>query len=100
MNDSDLFTDEEWKELAACLGLTHRQAEVVHQILAGRNDRQIASKLGISLPTVRAHLQRVFESQGVTDRTTLVIEIFKSFRTARGCGKHNCNDEDSMKDDL
>lgn len=80
MIESELFSSDEWGDLVSRLGLTSRQAEIVRLILAGRNDRQIAAELRISLPTVRAHLQRVFEVQGVSDRTALVIVVFKCFR--------------------
>lgn len=75
-----LFSDAEWERLVSELGFTSRQAELIDGILQGWSDQQIARELQISPHTVRAHLQRVFEAQGVTDRTALVVEVFKTFR--------------------
>ncbi|MCA9185920.1 MAG: helix-turn-helix transcriptional regulator [Pirellulaceae bacterium] len=75
-----LFSDAEWQRLVSDLGFTSRQAELIDGILQGWSDQQVARKLQISPHTVRAHLQRVFEAQGVTDRTALVVNIFRRFR--------------------
>lgn len=75
-----LFSDAEWERLVSELGFTSRQAELIDGILQGWSDQQIARELQISPHTVRAHFQRVFEAQGVTDRTALVVEVFKTFR--------------------
>lgn len=82
MDESELFSEQEWADLVSFLCLTRRQAEIVRLILKGQNDRRIASELKISVPTVRAHLQRAFKSLGVVDRTTLVVKVFRAFRNS------------------
>jgi len=49
--------------------LTEREREVLALVAEGLPNKLIAQRLGISEKTVKAHLTRVFERIGVTDRT-------------------------------
>lgn len=91
MDRPPLFDDEEWQRLVDSLSLTPRQAEVVALLLRGDSERQIAAKIGISPPTVRTHLQRVFAALEVPDRTMLVVEIFRRFRERTRKCRHCCH---------
>jgi DNA-binding CsgD family transcriptional regulator len=51
------------------LGLTQRQAEVLHLIWLGSSNADIAHTLGISEHTVRHHLEDVFRRLDVSSRT-------------------------------
>ena len=51
------------------LGLTDREAEVVHLASIGRSDREIAELLHISHRTVQKHLQRCYAKLGVRARS-------------------------------
>ena len=53
--------------------LTDREREVVLLVRAGLANKQIARRLGISDRTVKAHLTRVFQRIGVTDRTQAAL---------------------------
>jgi DNA-binding NarL/FixJ family response regulator len=53
--------------------LTRREREVLEQVAAGLPNKRIAQRLGISEKTVKAHLTRVFERIGVTDRTQAAL---------------------------
>ena len=53
--------------------MTPREREVLGLLARGRANKQIARELGISEKTVKAHLTRVFESIGVTDRTAAAL---------------------------
>jgi len=53
--------------------LTPREREVLGLLARGKANKQIARDLGISEKTVKAHLTRVFESIGVTDRTAAAL---------------------------
>jgi DNA-binding NarL/FixJ family response regulator len=53
--------------------LTTREQEVLQMLAAGLSNRAIARRLGISERTVKAHLTRVFQSLGVTDRTQAAL---------------------------
>ena len=53
--------------------LTPREREVPGALARGKANKQIARELGISEKTVKAHLTRVFESIGVSDRTAAAL---------------------------
>lgn len=50
-------------------GLTDRECEVLALVAAGRTNRQIARRLGISEHTVARHLSNIFNKLGVASRT-------------------------------
>lgn len=64
------------------LRLAPRQRDIAGCLLRGMSDKQIAQTIGISLPTVRTHLSRMFEKFKVTDRTQLVLRFVHVFREA------------------
>lgn len=49
--------------------LTDRELDVVELIVAGASNKHIARELGLSLATVKTHLQHVFHKLGVSSRT-------------------------------
>lgn len=51
--------------------LSQREAEVARCVARGLTDKEIARELGISLPSVRTYLQRVFDKLGVHRRAAL-----------------------------
>jgi DNA-binding CsgD family transcriptional regulator len=55
--------------------LTPRQKEIVAAILYGNSDRTIADELCISLPTVRTHVQTIYQKLGVSSRTQLARQL-------------------------
>ncbi|MBS1881155.1 MAG: response regulator transcription factor [Actinobacteria bacterium] len=54
-------------------GLTEREREVLELVAEGMPNKLIARRLEISEKTVKAHLTRVFERIGVTDRTQAAL---------------------------
>lgn len=52
--------------------LTERETEVLRCVSRGAANKEIAATLGISEPTVKAHLVHVFEKLGVENRTAAV----------------------------
>lgn len=57
-------------------GLTARQRELLGLVAAGHTNVQIARRLYISEPTVRKHLENIFEKLAVTSRTAAVARAF------------------------
>jgi DNA-binding NarL/FixJ family response regulator len=57
----------------ATLELTDREREVLDLVAEGLPNKLIARRLEISEKTVKAHLTRVFETIGVTDRTQAAL---------------------------
>ena len=53
--------------------LTGRQMEVLMEMCAGRNNREIAQRLNISENTIRAHSTSMFTLLGVRSRTEAVL---------------------------
>ncbi|MBI4886770.1 MAG: response regulator transcription factor [Acidobacteria bacterium] len=54
-------------------GLTPREAEIVEAIAAGDSNREIATRLDISLQTVKHHLTSVFDKTGTSTRLELAL---------------------------
>jgi DNA-binding NarL/FixJ family response regulator len=53
--------------------LSPREEQVLRMLSAGLSNRAIARRLGITERTVKAHLTRVFQILGVTDRTQAAL---------------------------
>jgi DNA-binding CsgD family transcriptional regulator len=64
---------------AALYGLTAAEAGVLESVVAGRTNAETAQALGISLATVKTHLQHVFDKTDVRRQTDLVALVY-SFR--------------------
>ena len=79
-----LFSDGEWAEVLKALGLPRQKCRVLAMLLEALEDKQIATRLGIGVPTVRSHMTGIFKRLGVADRAELVLHVFLEFR--RGCG--------------
>jgi DNA-binding CsgD family transcriptional regulator/PAS domain-containing protein len=58
--------------LIELFGLTMRETEVVSLLIGGLPPREIAARLGVSLPTVRAHLAHIFDKTGTRTQAGLV----------------------------
>jgi DNA-binding NarL/FixJ family response regulator len=57
-----------WQQPART-ALTDRELEVLQRVARGDANKHIARDLGISEPTVKAHLVHIFEKLGVDNRT-------------------------------
>lgn len=49
-----------------------RQSQILSLMAEGLSDKEIARKIGISYPTVRTHIDRVFRDYGLRNRTEAV----------------------------
>jgi DNA-binding NarL/FixJ family response regulator len=49
-----------------------RQAQIVSMVAEGQGDKEIALRLGLSVSTVRTHLQRLYRELGVHSRARAV----------------------------
>lgn len=59
--------------VAAKLGLTERQLEVVRLLARGQSNKAIARQLGVTEGTIKVHLLGVFRALNVRNRTAAVI---------------------------
>ena len=91
MSDANgaVFSEKQWKAILARVPpLSSRQQQICRLILRGMSDKQIAGGIGISVPTVRTHLERVFEKLDVQDRTELAMFLVRGFLS--GCRNVRC----------
>lgn len=51
------------------LGISPRELAVLHEIAAGRSNKEIAARLHVSPNTVKTHVARLFEKLGAKRRT-------------------------------
>ena len=56
-------------------GLTRREIEVMLQLDQGKTNQEIAAALHISLPTVKKHLEHIFNKLNVTHRTAAIARL-------------------------
>ena len=64
-------------EVRAKLHLTDREQEVLHWLVQGASNDEIATQLYISVATVKAHLTAIFNKLEVTSRTQAIIRALK-----------------------
>ena len=73
--------------VAERFGLSRRESEVLGWVAQGKTNREIASILGMSLPTVKKHLEHVFQKLGVETRTGAATLMLRSAeRNEKGTG--------------
>ena len=53
--------------------LTARQREIFNLIVAGRSNKEIARKLGLSVGTVKIHVAKLFRKLGVHHRSAVAL---------------------------
>ena len=56
----------------AALGISPRELVVLHEIAAGRSNKEIADHLNVSPNTVKTHAARLFEKLGAKRRTEAI----------------------------
>lgn len=71
--------DEELKDIRARIrSLTPREREILWLVTEGLLNKQIASRLGISLPTVKCHRRQVMEKMAVSSVAELARMVERS----------------------
>ena len=56
----------------ATLGISPRELAVLHELAAGRSNKEIARQLGVSPNTVKTHVARLFEKLEARRRTDAI----------------------------
>ena len=56
----------------AALGLSERELEVLHELAAGRSNKEIALRLQVSPNTIKTHVARLFEKLDAKRRTEAI----------------------------
>jgi len=65
--------DRAAKAIARLQALTEREREVAVCVGRGMSNAEIAAELYLSVPTVKAHVSRLFDKLGVTNRVQIAI---------------------------
>jgi DNA-binding NarL/FixJ family response regulator len=65
----------QWQAICKALELSPQQCKVVELLLRGANQRQIASALNISEPTLKTYLQRIFARTSTRNRMHLAMRV-------------------------
>lgn len=77
--DSVFLSEQDWEALTRSLRLSPREIELLQAILDDLKDNAIASKLGISVHTVRTHFERLFRKLDVRSRAGVVATAFEAY---------------------
>ena len=56
---------------------TEREQEVIQCLMKGWVNKEIASELGIALPTVKEHIRHIMDKTKATTRTGVLMRIFR-----------------------
>lgn len=63
------------KASAQVEGLTAREKEVLELVMQGLENQEIADRMGVSIATVRFHLQHVYEKLHVHTRSEMILKF-------------------------
>lgn len=74
--------------VGAPLDITPRQRVVVELIAQGLRNREIAQRLGISLHTVRRHVEALLKRLGVPTRAAAAVLLREALRNEAGAAPH------------
>ncbi|MBA7701321.1 hypothetical protein ES703_110056 [subsurface metagenome] len=58
--------------------LTPREVEILNLVRLGNSNRMIASRLGLSIGTIKSHLMTIFLRLGAMNRTDAIIKAHKA----------------------
>lgn len=65
------------EELPPELPVTPREAQVLRHVAFGLSNREIANSLGISVETVKEHVQNILRKTGSSDRTDVAVRAVR-----------------------
>jgi len=68
---------QEPAEIATAESLTEREMEVLRWAVKGMSNKEIADALSLSVRTVQAHLQNIFNKLGVGSRSEAIVYALK-----------------------
>lgn len=69
---SPVRTEEEQSALYAKFGITEREKEIIRLVCEGLSNKEIQTRLFISLQTVKDHVYRIYRKTGARNRVQLV----------------------------
>ncbi len=66
---------EQRRDAQARFSLTDREVDVLELVVAGASNKEVARELGLSLATVKTHIQHLFQKAEVSSRTALSARL-------------------------
>lgn len=75
------MSDNAWRDVAAALKLSRREAEILQAMFDCEKESSIAADLGISIHTVHSHIERLYRKLNVTSRVGVVVRVFSEYLT-------------------
>ena len=66
----------QWQSIAAALGLSDRQLEVIRCVFDGLDEASISRELDLSRHTVHTYLDRLYKKLHVNSRCELIVRVF------------------------
>ena len=58
--------------------LTPREREIVLHILSGKNKREIADLLNLSVSTIKTNVENIYRKFGVHNKVSLIVYVIKN----------------------
>ena len=58
--------------------LTNREKSILKLLVEGKSNKEIASELFISVHTVKANLEKIYEKLGINNRVLVAISCVKN----------------------
>jgi DNA-binding NarL/FixJ family response regulator len=62
------------RHLLEVLGLSSRETEVLYFVICGDSNQEIATRLNVSISTIRKHLDNIYHKWGVNSRTEAIAQ--------------------------
>lgn len=78
-----LFSLQEWWTIANRLDLSPRELQLVQGVCDGLDEPGMAARLDISTHTVRSHFERMYRKLGVTNRSGMLLRVFRTYLARR-----------------
>ncbi len=74
------YADEDYYPANSRYKFTKREADIIDEIILGKNNTQIANTLHLSENTVKTHIQKIYRKVGVNNRTELTYILMTNGR--------------------
>lgn len=68
------------------LAFTDRQLKVIHLLLEGKSNKQIALQLGTCTRTVEQHLTYIYQKLKISSRTEAIIKLIHLSKKSQSSG--------------